>query len=334
LLRERGYHVKLCKPGSQKILECDYLLLDSKVFKNSWASGAMKTLEQISELKKQTQNVLWFNTGDSTSEIQRQVMPYVSLYFKSQLLRDRDQYKQGFYGGRIFTHFYHQHAGAQDEQEMFSEKLSDAEIAKLRISWNFGLAECFSFYSSLCRRWCPWWIARSTYPTDLRASIRESLGNRLIDLNIRMTTNYSRETVAYQRKRVAKILDSYQAPLNRVGARRYFQELWESKLVVSPFGWGEINIRDFETILAGAVLIKPSMDHLETYPNVFSGGETYASFSWDLSDLDRVIDELLHDPNKRAEMVGNAFDTYHRFLCDKGRRKFVDRFVGLLTEVG
>ena len=34
---------------------------------------------------------------------------------------------------------------------------------------------------------------------------------------------------------------------NRIRFRRYMLDLWLSKIVVSPFGWGEVCYRDFET---------------------------------------------------------------------------------------
>ena len=40
----------------------------------------------------------------------------------------------------------------------------------------------------------------------------------------------------------------------------------QSKIVVSPFGFGEMCHRDFEAWGCGAVLLKPRVDHLRTLP--------------------------------------------------------------------
>ena len=74
-----------------------------------------------------------------------------------------------------------------------------------------------------------------------------------------------------------------------------------SKVVVSPFGWGEINIRDFECFALGSLLVKPSMAHLETYPKFFVEHETYVPYRWDCSDLHEKIDEITQN--------------YSRYLC-------------------
>ena len=38
-----------------------------------------------------------------------------------------------------------------------------------------------------------------------------------------------------------------------------------SKISFSPFGWGELGVRDYEIILGGSLLVKPRMDHMQTW---------------------------------------------------------------------
>ena len=54
--------------------------------------------------------------------------------------------------------------------------------------------------------------------------------------------------------------------------------------MLSPFGWGELCLRDYEAVLGGALLLKPDMSHLETWPDVFVPHDTYAPFDWDATD--------------------------------------------------
>ena len=330
-LLEMGYQMTIGRQGRESDIECDYLLVDSKVFKEVWAHDADLAIEKLSRFKDQANKVVWFNTGDSTSEIQRQVMPYVSMYFKSQLLRDRRQYKEEFYGGRVFTDYFYKKSGIRDQSEIYSQKLSDAEIKKLRLSWNFGLSDCFSMNSSLRIKLCPRWLPRNGRRQSPHIRIDQRQMRRPITLNLRMTANYDRSTVAHQRKLTMKILERYGAHRSRVSSRQYFRELRESQLVVSPFGWGEINIRDFEAISSGAALVKPSMRHLDTYPNVFHDGETYSPYRWDCSDLLDVVDGLVEHPIRQAELAQNALDHYREFLTDEGQVRFVQRFVSSLN---
>jgi hypothetical protein len=63
----------------------------------------------------------------------------------------------------------------------------------------------------------------------------------------------------------------------------------QSKIVVSPWGYGEVTYRDFEALYAGCVLIKPKTNHLTTWPNIFIDGQNYLSCESDWSDLTEKI---------------------------------------------
>ena len=66
-----------------------------------------------------------------------------------------------------------------------------------------------------------------------------------------------------------------------------------SKIVVSPFGWGEINVpRDYEVALSGSVLLKPDISHLSTWPDIFNK-DTVVQYNWDLSNLLELVEKIL-----------------------------------------
>ena len=48
-----------------------------------------------------------------------------------------------------------------------------------------------------------------------------------------------------------------------------------SKLSKSPFGWGDICIRDFETFICHSCLVKPDMSLIETWPNYYIKDKSY-----------------------------------------------------------
>jgi hypothetical protein len=52
----------------------------------------------------------------------------------------------------------------------------------------------------------------------------------------------------------------------RVSRKRYLAERLFGRIAFSPFGWGEALFRDDEAVCCGALLVKPSMSHLETCP--------------------------------------------------------------------
>ena len=60
----------------------------------------------------------------------------------------------------------------------------------------------------------------------------------------------------------------------RLPTRTYRAILSGAKIMPSPFGWGELGVRDYETFIFGAALVKPDMAHTETWPNLFVRGQT------------------------------------------------------------
>ena len=77
--------------------------------------------------------------------------------------------------------------------------------------------------------------------------------------------------------------------------------------MLSPFGWGEICYRDFEASLGGNLLLKPSMDHIDTWPNIYRE-DCYLKLDWDFSNLD-IINEifsnekLIYDRIMKSRMI-------------------------------
>ncbi|HPD92718.1 MAG TPA: glycosyltransferase, partial [Pararhodobacter sp.] len=96
---------------------------------------------------------------------------------------------------------------------------------------------------------------------------------------------------------------------------RFMAEMARSKLAFSPFGYGEVCWRDYESVLAGAVLVKPDMAHVETTPDIFIPWETYAPVAWDLSDFEAVVRRLLADADLREKLARQAFEALHDWLA-------------------
>ena len=88
------------------------------------------------------------------------------------------------------------------------------------------------------------------------------------------------------------------------------KELRQSKVILSPFGWGEITLKDFEVFLTSGMLLKPSMEHLETWPDFYVDGVTYKSFDWDLNDLEQKIEWALENPETREVIALQGHDRY------------------------
>ena len=256
-LRESGIQVNIIDPASELVRDCDVLILDSKAFRSEWQERETKALEQISRLSEGQHKTLWFNTGDSSGGIQRQVIDIVDRYFKGQLLRDRMLYANRFYGGRIYTDYYSRNNAVRDSTEIYSPALTGPQVSKLRVSWNLGMNPCLDYWTGLFGRFVKYPRHLSLLKHRLTCPISIDVGQKRANLSVnsRMSVNYSRETVSYQRQVVSRLLQRRGIDGAKVTRRKYFSELQKCKFAVSPFGWGEVCIRDFEAILCRSLKI-------------------------------------------------------------------------------
>ena len=104
-----------------------------------------------------------------------------------------------------------------------------------------------------------------------------------------------------------------------------------SKVVISPFGWGEINVpRDYEVALSGSVLLKPDISHLDTWPNIFNK-DTVVQYKWDLSDLSELVEKILNNYDDYIEFAIKLQDQYKYYSFGRlGEEKFCKYFVNMV----
>ena len=94
---------------------------------------------------------------------------------------------------------------------------------------------------------------------------------------------------------------------DKIDKSEYLNKISNSKIMISPFGQGEICYRDWELIQCGTVMIKPNMYNVNTMPNMYVDGETYISCKHDWSDLEEKIDYVLSNFNElNQKIVHNA----------------------------
>ena len=87
----------------------------------------------------------------------------------------------------------------------------------------------------------------------------------------------------------------------------YNRALLESKVCVSPWGYGESAYRDFEAIYAGCVLVKPNSDFIETWPNIYKV-PYYFKCNPDWSNLTEVVNGILENWDSLKEYRKEARD--------------------------
>ena len=329
-LQDLGIRLSLHLEDSdfRRLADCDVLILDSKYYSPRWIAESDAVLEKIAQLAAAAPKLFYFDITDSSGWDHTRALPYVTAYFKNQLLKDRTAYLRPLYGYRLYADLYHRTEGARDSDDARSEPITNpALLEKLHVGWNSGLAD-YSWLGplrmALYRRMPLRGLLR--LPSRFVAADRP----RRKEVSCRIGADYARGSVAWQRQAVRRRL-SHRLSTDKLARRGYLRELAESRIVVSPFGLGEITLRDFEIFLAGALALKPDMSHMETWPDLFRDGETIACHRWDLSDLEDKIEALLADEAGCVEIAQNAQAAYRRHLVGReAAQTFAERFADLL----
>lgn len=328
-LRDVSVEIHIVSRDDEKLADCDVLAIDSKEFRSDWSTKETQTLEHISGWSERASKVIWFDTTDSTGTLQSAVFSVVDKYLKSQILSDKSKYTSRIYGGRIYSEYYHETQGIDDgDAEAVDDPITAENVEKLGVSWNSGLAD-YSTYGpwkiELFRRLGWEWILR-------HPGVLQDVGvDRKNDLSARFGSTYSRATVRRQRESIREMLTS-RLDTRKLNRRGYMRELMASKVVLSPFGWGEITLKDFEVFLTGGMLLKPSLDHMLTWPNFYEKGKTYLAHDWDLSDLEERIDWAVDNDQERREIAAEGQRRYIDFTSGSAAgEKFASHFLEVVS---
>jgi len=329
-LREREIALQFFAVATPRALACDVLCVSSKFFRTWWDGETGTRVEQFLErARRYATRIVWFDISDSTGTTQFRVLPYVDRYCKGQVLRDRTRYRERHYGSRVFADFAHHQFGVCDSDAgpaHLNHAPTDDELVKVVVGWNSGLAHYGAVGVRLGKLWhaVPWmprWYPVRWTPPECA---------RTIAVSCRIGTRYDRNTIAEPRRRIQTFLHHRGVPTDKLNRRAYFAELRRSRIAVSPFGLGEITLRDFEIVLCGAVVMKQDMSHMDTWPNLWTP-EQYLPFRWDLEDFDAQLDWASSHPKHVAALAHEAQSQYRHALCsEEGYNAFRDRFVALM----
>ena len=328
LLRDIGIRVDIDHLDGKAISGADCIIFDNRIFRK-WGQNLRdeKAILLLERLKTIVDRVFWLDTTDSTGTTQFHLLPYIDKYLKSYVLNDKSLYTKFHYGGRVFTDFYHFKYGIEcsDNPYWFSPAQND-QLNKIECSWNASLADHgrWSAYLSILWRFIgsPLYASAKFYRSS----------KRNVDISSRFKTEYQQEIISFQRKSIQKLMESMGVPTERIPRYEYLKELRNCKIGVSPFGFGEFAYRDFEIVLNGAMLFKPDMSHMETWPDLYAAGETYMPFKWDFSDLESCLNVALQN-NRWLEIARNAQDLYEKYLfSQEGRESFCTRFLSIIED--
>lgn len=320
-LRESGIQVEFhTDHTSSKLRNADFLLIHSRYFMNGWQDIYKRTPENeyqlllfLSGLKKTTGKLIWFDAADSSGSSDFPIIDFVDVFLKKQILKDRSYYTEK--SKKNDLRIWLNDIRLNTEITPFKPCPKD-QLYKLRLGWNIGLNDYRYFGYKMGR--LSNYLSYYLYPTRFSKVEKD----RPYDLTFRGRTHHGKDlknAISYQRNTVLQLFDSLNLKIARgsgIPKFRYWREMRKAKLSISPFGWGEICYRDFETFIAGAILVKPSMEHMDTYPQLFIPQETYIPIRWDMSDLEEKLDFLITQYPHYRQIAENGQAHYRSAIND------------------
>jgi len=293
-------------------------------------ANAFSIASELLELRKNFSKIIYFDDSATSSVVIFSAFPYIDQYWKRSCLSDVRLYEKKFYGGHLFSDYYHSKFHIDDGDQIFFNSVinNKIDLSKLKISWNIGIGiyplngnSILDKYYPLVRRIItgmsilpsiePIYSLISHYIEKMKDKLKEEIcfNNKLRKFSSRFSYPNYRNSISYQRNLLLKKIKENKNYLIGYKSRRDFtRETFEVFGVISPFGWGEICYRDFEAALGGSYLIKPDMSHISTWPNIYSKN-MYHSLSWDFSDLGN-LDYLFEKVKECEDSVNRARNEY------------------------
>jgi hypothetical protein len=320
---------------------CDVLI----IIGNPSLRRKLKTLEEIARLIRtcypSVRGLVYFDTSDGVGLIRPQILPHVDIYGMNQMLNDISYYQQKNYFESYLTNYYY--ANFFEDMSAIQEKrvaehatcggFSGEQLTKLRVLWNMGLGD--------------WNIPRQFGRVGRFIKIISPITNyrtniTLYDQTPRVIHASLRASVPdkfrfFQRYRTLQLLEEideqHQFVLRykgKVSFNEYKSEQRNSRVVVSPAGYGIICYRDFECFVNGAALLKPNMSHVVTWPDYYIEGETYIPYRWDFTDFGETFLDLVNSPDKCREIADKGQANFLGTFSAENGRRFAQRFSNLI----
>ncbi len=307
----------------------DVLIVEDQVV----TSQDRSTRAQLQQLREHTSRLLWFDTSDSTGTVDTEVVPLVDGYYKKQLLTDREQYLDPWRGSRPFTEYYYDQfdidAPGGDGQAQIAV---ESDLDKLGVFWNIGLDLQFPGSGTLFKH-LPDAISKRVPWSVLLNGPRVWAGAdrlRSVAISARFSKSFEERAVEFHRRQMIETLGD-RVESDKLSTIQYWRELRTTKLLLSPFGWGEICRRDFEGFMSGCLVVKPLMEHLDTWPPLYEDSETVLGVDWDMSDLDQRIEWALENDTEARKIARTGQSRYYRYLAsDEAGDLFAERFADIV----
>lgn len=269
------------------------------------------SLARCRQSHPQTRIVFLDSYAHTDLRLARVIAPHIDLYLRKAIFRDQGDFHRAWAGDTNLTEYYSQ-------LYAIPAKPVDWQVPK-------GFADRLDLAPN---------FLTAPYLLDGFLGTPPSFTDRPIDVHSRLAIKGSDwyQAMRQHADQAIKGIEGVTLTANgRIPQDKFLEEMRQSRLCWSPFGYGELCWRDLEAFMTGAALIKPDMSHLKTAPDLYVAGETYLPVKWDFSDLAEVVRTALADPAGTRRIAENAYRlcrgylTDNRFVTDSARQLRLDR---------
>jgi hypothetical protein len=319
---------KINSKNSNDIIIIDYRYIRLRLkYDESNLIEKDRIIADVLIFRKTFNKIILFDSGDSTGSRLFWLTPYVDIHLKKQLLKDRSIYLKNDNDKSVMIWL----PEVYESSGIDYVPINETDLIKLKLSWNLGMLDYRYFPYS---KHYP--IGTSCLFNSLYKKIKFSnptLNKEILAVQrgcLRPSIRYSFQRKILQSKLMDLKSEGYPVRVGgSVSKKDYMKEIRNSKAIVSAYGWGEVCYRDFEAIQSGCLLIKPSMDHVETFPDIYIKNQTYISVGWNLEGLEDALIDIDNNYHCYLKIVQNAQKVYKNFIDDGDG--FVNRFIELIN---
>jgi hypothetical protein len=295
--------------NDKRILNYGVVIIIHRYFQMQLVNGIIRDKQTIKEyigrLKLKGCKVIFFDAGDSSGSEYFDIIEDTVLFLKKQLLKNQAHYLLNLYNKSVRIWM----KDTDIDKNSTYQPCKPEHLYKLRLGWNIGLADYR--YNPIRAGIISNYIftkLKKTLPSVERPILTSFRGR------VHKTNKY-----AFQRNLLIDFLEKTPLPVitgKPLGRLSYLKEFEKCKAIVSPYGWGEICYRDFESFIKGALLIKPDMSHLITFPDFFTENSTYLPVDWHMIDLEDKLQDINTNYIQYIEMAKAGQDNFFKNYND------------------
>jgi hypothetical protein len=262
--------------------------------------------------------VIIIDDHDTTGGLNSTVIDSVDIYAKAQLLSDVSKYTVPHYDNIHFKQYYHETFGLSNDKVKPSNPLNQSQIDKLRLSWNYGMIDWGVLYARGLMVRFQIRYPRAKYKLNI---VDKHLKERQFAISLRVGLHAKDNIVNHHRTLALNGIKQFESKYSvaygsKLSYSDYQLELADTMITPSPYGLGEICYRDFEAFQAKSVLLKPTMEDIQTWPNYFRDQETYVSCALDYSDYQEKIQYILDNLSMHQDIATEGQQKWRNSLND------------------